>query len=70
MAKATLTEMRLRDGKTIETLAFAAGVSVRTVQRIEAEEAVPTPDVRERIAEALGVAVDEIAWPETKRERQ
>lgn len=65
----TLTQARLALGLSMEVLAAKAGVSWRTIQRIESADAVPISEVRVRIAAALGVAVSEIAWPEIKLEQ-
>ena len=51
---------RLELGWSQERLAFASGVSVRTISTIERGTANPTSDVIESLARALGVPVSRL----------
>ena len=60
-------EFRTRKGLTQELLAENAGLSLRTVQRIENGEVVPRGDTLKRLALALKVSPDEIIdWQVTE----
>ncbi len=51
---------RLKKGYSQEALAEIAGVSVRTIQRIEKENKKPSGDTIKRLSAALGVSPDEL----------
>lgn len=55
-----MKEFRTRKGMTQEELAESAGLSLRTVQRIENGEVVPRGDTLKRLAVALRVTPDDI----------
>lgn len=59
----TLQERREELAVTQTELAARAEVSITTVREIEQCVRVPTTDTAERIADALGVRMDEIRWP-------
>ncbi|SHI35003.1 Uncharacterized conserved protein, Tic20 family [Tangfeifania diversioriginum] len=53
-------ELRTRKGMSQEMLAENAGLSLRTIQRIENGETEPRGDSLKRLASALGITPDEI----------
>ena len=55
-----LTEFRKAKGLSQETLAEDAGISLRTLQRIEKEGTNPHGDTLKRLSEALDVSMDEL----------
>lgn len=55
-----IKELRLSKGFSQEELAEKAGLSARTIQRIENQENIPMGDTVRRIAESLGVGAEEI----------
>ena len=55
-----LTEFRKAKGLSQETLAEDAGISLRTLQRIEKEGTNPHGDTLKRLAEVLDVSMDEL----------
>ncbi len=55
-----LTEFRKAKGLSQETLAEEAGISLRTLQRIEKEGTNPHGDTLKRIAEVLDISIDEL----------
>jgi len=59
---ATLME---RVAMTLDGLVDASGLDKRTVQSIVAGQYTPSPDQRQRLADALGVERTEIAWGHT-----
>lgn len=60
----TLAEWRkARDGMTQRALADKAGTTVATIWNIEHGRNRPQFETVQRIAEALGVLVDQIIWP-------
>ena len=59
---------RQAQGRQREWLAFKAGVTVRTVERIEAGEVDPHRVTKRAIAEALGVAPSVLGWPDADLE--
>ena len=59
----TLREWRVTRGMTQFQLAAAAGVGLSSVTNIEAARQEPRISLAERLAQALGVAVGDIAWP-------
>jgi transcriptional regulator with XRE-family HTH domain len=64
---------KLRDRAGWSTRAFAAivGISEAFMGRIESGERQPSPAVRKRMAEALGVEVDAIAgYPDATEQNQ
>jgi transcriptional regulator with XRE-family HTH domain len=52
-------------GMTIEELVAAAGLEAKLVQAIASGNYTPSPNQRQRLAAALGVEIDEIAWGHT-----
>ena len=58
-----LRELRKEQGLALWGLAARTGVSASTLSAIERWDYLPTPPVRQRIAEALGVEASAI-WPE------
>jgi len=61
-------QARERLGRQREWLAFRAGVTVRTVERIEAGDVDPHRVTKRAIAEALGVAPSALGWPDADLE--
>ncbi|RJG06316.1 XRE family transcriptional regulator [Noviherbaspirillum cavernae] len=57
---ATLQKIRLKRGLTLEDLSRAAGVSKSMLSQIEREKANPTIAVAWRLANALGLGIDEL----------
>jgi transcriptional regulator with XRE-family HTH domain len=55
-----ISELRLARGWSQEKLAELAGVPKSTLGEIEIYKRLPKPEYLERIAEALGVPVDEL----------
>ena len=49
-------------GITVENLVEASGLEAKLVKAIAAGNYTPSPAERQRLAAALGVAVDDIAW--------
>lgn len=62
-----LRELRLGRGMVLQELAVKAGTSPSMLVAIEKYGHLPGPDLRERIAAALGVAEGAI-WPGLARE--
>jgi len=58
-----LREFRREHGLALWGLAARTGVSTSTLSAIERWDYLPTPPVRQRIADALGVEASAI-WPE------
>jgi DNA-binding XRE family transcriptional regulator len=58
-----LRDLRREHGLALWGLAARAGVSASTLSAIERWDYLPTPPVRQRIADALGVEASAI-WPE------
>jgi transcriptional regulator with XRE-family HTH domain len=56
-----LRSLREQRGRSQEALAHDAGVTLRTLQRIERSHANPTWSTVRRIARALGVSLTELA---------
>lgn len=64
MKKKTLAEWReARVGMTQFKLAVKSGVSLSVVTGVEKRNSSPRVDTAIKLAEALGVGVDDIAWP-------
>ena len=57
---ATLQKLRLKRGLTLDDLSRAAGVSKSMLSQIEREKANPTIAVAWRLANALGVGIEEV----------
>ncbi len=55
-----LVATRKLKGMSQEKLAEGAGINIRTLQRLEKNEAVPQPHTLQRLAETLGVAIEEL----------
>lgn len=55
---------RERKGVTREWLAFKAGLTVRTIERIEGGQVEPQRATRRVIAAALECDVTDLGWPE------
>lgn len=49
-------------GTTLEELVETSGLEVKLVKAIAAGNYTPSPTERQRLANALGVSVDDIAW--------
>ena len=60
-----LAEVLGENGMSVEELVEASGMERRTVKLLLAGSYTPSPSERTRIAGALDVAVDEIAWGHT-----
>ncbi|KIF80738.1 helix-turn-helix domain-containing protein [Noviherbaspirillum autotrophicum] len=63
---ATLQKLRLKRGLTLDDLSRAAGVSKSMLSQIEREKANPTIAVAWRLANALGVGIEELLSSETQ----
>jgi transcriptional regulator with XRE-family HTH domain len=63
---ATLQKIRLKRGLTLEDLSRAAGVSKSMLSQIEREKANPTIAVAWRLANALGIGIEELLAGEPK----
>ncbi|HEX2531768.1 MAG TPA: XRE family transcriptional regulator [Burkholderiaceae bacterium] len=63
---ATLQKLRLKRGLTLEDLSRAAGVSKSMLSQIEREKANPTIAVAWRLANALGIGIEELLASETR----
>jgi transcriptional regulator with XRE-family HTH domain len=50
------------NGTTLEQLVETSGLEAKLVKAIAAGNYTPSPTERERLAKALGVTVDDIAW--------
>lgn len=62
----TITEARKRKGWSMEELARRTSMAYTTIWKLENGKTVGTPSTRQALAQALGVAVDAIEWPEGK----
>lgn len=69
LSMTTIRELMEQQDMTLMQLATKARVSISTLQRIMDGKVSPWRKTKEDIAAALGNTIDEIAWPETKRER-
>lgn len=65
-----LQEFRMRAGLSQSGLAEKSGVSVRTLQEYEQGKMVPSIDKAAKLAQALGVSLDELAGIETKKKNR
>jgi transcriptional regulator with XRE-family HTH domain len=65
---ATLLQIRQKRGLTLEDLSRAAGVSKSMLSQIEREKANPTIAVAWRLANALGIGIQELLAGEAKEE--
>lgn len=63
---AMLQKLRLKRGLTLDDLSRAAGVSKSMLSQIEREKANPTIAVAWRLANALGVGIEELLSSETQ----
>lgn len=63
---ATLQRMRLQRGLTLEDLSRTAGVSKSMLSQIEREKANPTIAVAWRLANALGIGIEELLTGQPK----
>src|SRR5213596_2884466 len=63
---ATLQKIRLKRGLTLEDLSRAAGVSKSMLSQIEREKANPTIAVAWRLANALGIGIEELLADESQ----
>jgi transcriptional regulator with XRE-family HTH domain len=59
---ASVGELCTQQGVTVEALAERSGVEATRVASIALGRWTPSPDERRRIAAALGVPVEDIAW--------
>jgi DNA-binding XRE family transcriptional regulator len=57
-----LRELRDRRALSLSELADLAGVDRKTIHRIEHGQQMPHPSTRRKLAKALRVNVDRIAW--------
>jgi XRE family transcriptional regulator, regulator of sulfur utilization len=64
---ATLQKIRLKRGLTLEDLSRAAGVSKSMLSQIEREKANPTIAVAWRLANALGLGIEELLAPNAQQ---
>lgn len=62
---ATLQKLRLKRGLTLDDLSRAAGVSKSMLSQIEREKANPTIAVAWRLANALGIGIEELLSSES-----
>ena len=60
-----LSRFRKEKGLTQEDLVKQSGVAVSQIRRYEADKSSPTLDVVTRLARALGVSLDELAFDKT-----
>jgi transcriptional regulator with XRE-family HTH domain len=58
----TLAEWLAARGLSVAELAAVSGVESRIVEAIVKCRYTPSPEQRQRLAAALGVGVDEVAW--------
>ncbi len=65
-AKNRLRKVRKAQGLTLQAISVKAGCSMTTLIGIEKYGSLPTPEVRKRIANVIGVTEGEI-WPELAR---
>lgn len=63
---ATLQKLRLKRGLTLDDLSRAAGVSKSMLSQIEREKANPTIAVAWRLANALGIGIEELLSSEPR----
>lgn len=63
---ATLQKIRLKRGLTLDDLSRAAGVSKSMLSQIEREKANPTIAVAWRLANALGIGIEELLSTNTR----
>ena len=63
MMKSNLKQIRLQKGMSQEELAFKAGITCRYVGFLELGERNPSMEVAYKIADVLGVRVDDIFLP-------
>lgn len=63
---ATLQKLRLKRGLTLDDLSRAAGVSKSMLSQIEREKANPTIAVAWRLANALGIGIEELLSSESQ----
>ncbi|WP_425638115.1 DUF4870 domain-containing protein [Algoriphagus yeomjeoni] len=62
-----LKALRLKNGYSQDQLAESAGVSLRTVQRMENSEAIPRMDTVKRLFQIFGLSPDEVLdWTQTE----
>ncbi|WP_323825688.1 helix-turn-helix domain-containing protein [Algoriphagus sp. C2-6-M1] len=62
-----LKTLRLKNGFSQDELAESAGVSLRTVQRIENAETIPRGDTVKRLFQIFGMSPDEVLdWSQTE----
>ncbi|MBF4470764.1 MULTISPECIES: helix-turn-helix domain-containing protein [Flavobacterium] len=61
-------ELRKREALSQDELARKAGLSLRTVQRVENGETIPTAETLKRLASVLGVAPNELIEFESEKE--
>jgi lambda repressor-like predicted transcriptional regulator len=56
-------------GSSLEQLTNATGLSAERIESIVNGRWTPSPDERAKIADALGIAVEEISWGHTMNPR-
>jgi ribosome-binding protein aMBF1 (putative translation factor) len=58
----SISELLEQTGMNVEALAAASSMDPKRVKAIVAGQYTPSPSDRQRLADALGVAVSEITW--------
>jgi transcriptional regulator with XRE-family HTH domain len=65
-----LRRIRVRRGLTIKDLQERTGVNRGTISRAERRERTPLPPTLQRLADALGVEIEELMEEETSKEEK
>jgi transcriptional regulator with XRE-family HTH domain len=65
-----LRRIRVRRGLTIKDLQERTGVNRGTISRAERRERTPLPLTLQRLADALGVEIEELMEEETSKEEK
>jgi hypothetical protein len=60
-----LAELLQEAGVTVDQLTDSSGLEKRVVKLLFAGSYTPSPSERKRIADALGVSIDAVAWGHT-----
>ncbi|HAJ82629.1 MAG TPA: DNA-binding protein, partial [Zunongwangia profunda] len=56
-----IKNFRILKGFSQEALAEHSGLSVRTIQRMENNDRIPNADSLKKVAEALGISIEELS---------